>query len=330
MSNYLISGFGIIIILIASRFVYLIQNHRSIDWIKQYNILIVAIAITTFLTALDYFSAKPSLSIRSFFIKSEAHFMTNYIKEFYIINEISTPKAIFNDILLKKLFDDYNTSFPSPLSNPNASGKETIEAIKNSKRVFSNYTFDRRTDRLIDQLGKYEYKKRVWSSSTGTLIQKVTIKNILDYAKKVLDNKDYYIFLCSVLHSRMIDNSISVKNDGEVDLSNIEIIVPYPYTHFYGNRQNSLISESVYGHPLHTSKKFNDHIIYQIPKLKVNESLFLTIYTRENRIDSDEIATKYEAVKYVNKKQSLWTCACLFLIMSFLATFSINKKFSNH
>lgn len=272
---------------------------RKIDAIKLFQVLIYSISVVTFFYALNYFSGRSSIDV--FVSSSPTGFYMDTVQEFYKKNNIEIPKILIEDKSLSKLFKTETISIPENYINIGAGTSDfrLINAIRQGQMMGGYIKL--RTEELEHQIGRHTYKKMfyVYGDSRGFYPEE-DFKKILNYIKPQLSREDYFVFLSALIFSREITNEISITNNGDVDLKKIEVIIPSPLGKITESRENNILSINVTSTLPHNIRENIDNINIYLARMKKNESLGLSIITRENQIEKDEISTFFNEVKEIN------------------------------
>ena len=265
------------------------------------------IAIVAFLIAVDYFTARSSLNI-SMSITPTGYYMDSLIN-YYHDNGIELPKQFYEDASLRKLFYKATKQKENYYINLNdgVSDEALIRALHKGQIPGSHGMYlQRRINMLENQIGKYTYKKHIYTSTQTDLrghYDEKGFKPILDHIKSILSKEDYYTFLAALIRSRERRQSIYVKNDGHLDLKNIKITIPAPLSRVTESRANNLLEYQLIGKLLHKIINDTSKLSLYLPSLKKEEFVLLQIVTKENQIKEEEIFSSYERDNVINRRQ---------------------------
>lgn len=296
-----------------------LSNIRTKDAMKFFQLIIYTISIVAFLAAIEYFSAKSSLSVTV--INSPLGYCMDTVKNFYKTNNLEIPKSLIEDDKLTKLFTE-ETSFVDDnyiFETGSTSSYDLITAIKQGQNIGMLTWY---IEQLEAQIGKYHYRKfcDVWISR-GEFYQEDKFSDILKYIKTKLTPQEYFIFLTALLFSREIENTIWIKNNGDIDLKDIVIIIPSPLSKITDSRGNNILATRIISTDVHKIKKMPDNVEIYLPNLKKNHIFDLCITTRENQIENNELFYSFKEEKCINKLRMLVTGIIIFSIMCVLGLF---------
>ena len=178
----------------------------------------LAITLVAFFTAFDYFTSQASLEIRLLpdSPKVAVWYYPDTMRTFYTENNLDIPKTLHTFFApeRKKNPEDYiEISDATP----------DIDIIAAIKRGQKEVLLDRRIEMLKEHLNRYDYKKRLYLFSGRGGYTQPPMTQILNRYEKLLSSQDFFFFLSAAIYSREVTNEVFVKNNGEVDLTNIEL-----------------------------------------------------------------------------------------------------------
>jgi len=283
----------------------IIQRLKGIGGKDFIGIIISVIAVTAFLIGLNFFISSPSLKVSLH--KSSKLLDPNLLYKFYRENNFNIPLAVKNTIIDEEPTKIKGVGINSPLilklkffnpvENPKffESQAEILENDLINEKIENNYVFHppTRSGVPIDSLFS-EVLPRIKSSITAS---------------------DYYKLLVGVKSSIKHLNAIKIENNGDIDLKNIKIYIPFPLSEVYGNREKTFIE--IWPTPInafHTLDRDKSKIIIQLPILHENKAVSgLYISTKETPIYENEIAHSYDKVITVDVKETItWSAILLF------------------
>jgi len=276
--------------------------------------IISAISIVAFLLAVDYFVAKPSLRI-GINTTPRGYYMDSLLK-FYQANNIHFPKQLKEDKSLRKLFArDTNMIDPNYVNITGwISDEELIGAIVRGQEIGSFVEY--RIDQLERQIGKYTYTKHIYGYIEDRgYYDEQKFRPTLDYIRSKLPKSDYYIFLAALIHSREVFNTVFITNDGDIDLKNVRVTLPSPFSKVTDSRANNILSCRPATSLLHEVVDGISGITLRLPSLKKGESLSLYIRTRENEIKRCEVFTSYERDNLIDRYRVILYFFLILIIM---------------
>jgi len=287
------------------------QEVSSLGGFKLLQIVVYSLSIIAFFIGLDYFSSKPSIEIVNFFtIPNDAsEIAINSLLPFYKKNDLNIPQYFQTMPRLKNLFfyekeEDSGIGFTPP---------EVLEAIKKYK------DFDVPNDlikELHESVQKFKYKKGSWVFGGGRIIKKENLNKILKLLKENLTKNEHYTFLAAFIYSRVFYNQIILKNDGDIDLKDIKLLIPSPFSRVSNTRDNNILDFEPHSVIFYDIEKLENGLILQIPYLKKGDFFSFNIVSRENQIDVEEIMSNFkEDFKIYNKRKIFVGVPIVFIIM---------------
>ena len=288
-----------------------IRNLKDLLWY-----IISAITIVAFLLAVDYFSAKPSLRI-SIYTRNMGYYIDSLLY-YYQANNISFPKQLMEDQSLRKLFTRDTPMDPNQVYITGwLSDEALIGAIVRGQEIGSFVEY--RIEQLERQIGKYTYTKQIYGYVDDRgFYDEQKFRPILDYIKSKLSTNDYYIFLASLIHSREVNQTIFITNDGDLNLKNVRMTLPSPFSKVSDSRSNNILSCRPDTSLLHEVVYGTSEITLRLPSFKKGESLSLNIRTRENEINKSEVFTSYEQENIIDRSRVILYFFLILIIMFFL------------
>ncbi len=286
-----------------------------------------AIAIVAFLHAVNYFAAKPSLRI-GLHSSANGYYMVSLLK-YYQDNNITFPKQLSEDQSLHKIFSR-DTHLPDPNHiqvSDGVSDEAVIKALARGQDIGS--FIERRIDQIERQIGKYTYMKHIYiRHDERGFYDEQKFTPTREYIKSKLSTSDYYKFMVALIYSREVDNTIFIKNDGDMDLKNVKITFPAPLSKVTETRANNILSRSVSGTILNEVVDGTSDITLRLPSLKKGEFLSIDIITRENEINSNEVFTSYERDNLIDRTRVFLSFSLILIIMIALSLYQ-NRRMGN-
>lgn len=275
-----------------------------------------AITIVAFLLAVDYFAAKPSLRI-AINTKSMGYYM-DFVLEYYQANDIEFPRQLMEDKSLHGLFGRNNKPRDLNYMQIWISDEALIRAIVKGQKNGSSFEY--RINQLEKQLGRYTYVGQIYgiTHNIGAYSEQ-KFRPILDIIKSKLSNSDYYIFLAALIRSREIVNLVFIRNDGDLDLKNVRVTFPAPWSKVTESRATNILSCKPATSLLHEVVDATSDITLRLPSFKKGESLSINIRTRENEINRNEVFTSYERGNLIDKARAFLYFFLIFIIMIVLS-----------
>jgi hypothetical protein len=293
--------------------VYPVIRYRcsKYDAFKFFEVMVYSAAIVGFLSAMEYFSKNPSvlISCEVFEYGRSREGIANFYRDFGfnipkfigmelgVENDGSFPSRVYNLQIINEMDD---ISILGCIKNRNCSTNELHEKILELSEAQKNVEYQIKGDPII---------------STTFMNLDVFLSEIKQKKDEKINDYDYILLLYAYIYAREVDNELRIVNDGNVDLKNVKITIPYPYSRFSKRRDNNLINVR-YGSPaLFDIDKLNDRLVLNIPKILKGQKLLYGIRTKENRINSAELIYSFDSKSNIDKK---WALAGWIIIMGIM------------
>lgn len=289
--------------------------NKTLKWCSRYDIsilyevVIYSAAIVGLFSALDYFSTSPSVLIGSeVFSKGTTH---KKIINFYSDNGFDLPDTVKKQFgIIGKIPRTVERLYVTNL----LSDKEIMACLKN-KNCRQDY-LDIKIDEMLTAVENPRYQlSGDGIMSEGYVRTENVIREMENELKKGLNKHDYLTFLYSMVFSRTVENKITIENTGDIDLINMEVIIPSPYSRLTQTRENNLLSVKYGPASVYQLKGYDDRIVLKIPKLQIGQKFIYVILTKENSIESNEIIYSFEANRVINKLRAILLWVVLLVIM---------------
>lgn len=171
---------------------------------------------------------------------------------------------------------------------------------------------------LEDSIGALDYRKRWWGFSGPSTVNERDLMLYLQDIKKNVTENDYYIFLAALRYSREIVNDVFIWNNGDIDIKEIKIVIPSPFSGIADSRDNNIVRLEGMSSRVMSVDEQEDRLIVDIPFLRRGDSVTLNIRSRENRINGEEIVYDFKNDFKVNVKKMV-----LYLLGVFVAMFGL-------
>lgn len=269
-------------------------------------IFVFAFTITACLIALNYFVKRASLSIQMLGSLCEITVHSKTVREYYAENGFLLPVALIP--IVKYDLSPEMAKKQGSLFNSHESLIEFMRIKKNERMEkfglsdLGGDVLKERTRDLENRLKITEPDKQhgwAWVRSDFYFLKDLPV--LAEECKKALSDEEYYIFLCALIRSRDVEQHVVVKNNGDVDLQDINITIHAPYSEIAGNRKNNIkgVNAEAYQPPFFC-KMGHDYVELRIPKLVRNKEINFVIHTVENKLNENEISSTYAPVREIN------------------------------
>ncbi len=275
--------------------VLFIQTIDSKDFIS---IFISSITIVAFLLAIDFFSARSYLNIREG-LPTHGGYNLDTVINLYQKYGIQMPSAFQNDKNISHFFNnEYDSLSGNSTDILSLSDLDLIAAISSGRKFDSEELKVFRIDKLEKRIDNYNYVKHIYRryDSFGSYPDEKSI----EYLRDILGERDYYIFLAFLIYSREVSNHMFINNDGDLNLKNVKVSIPSPFSKVSESRKNNILYFSVDTQILHEAIHNDDELIIRIPYLQAHQGLSLNIKTRENEINETEIYYSFESENVIS------------------------------
>jgi len=310
-----------------------------IGWVKRESIYILqlavyVVAITTFFIGLDFFSKKAKIEIM---IPEHLVRVMVYQKDlykFYVNHKFSIPdklKGIIRNVLLEKKYTAENTFY--------SSHRAILRYMSMKKEIKEKiYGFAGNIDYLLSRWAIKDLEEKLnvlvpVKEHSGAFVSP-TILDASELAKrykKNLSTQEYYILLMGLLRSRTIEQTLIIANRGDLEVKDVSLIIPAPYSDITESRKGNIINiKGAAYQPLYYYEQGDDYVKIKIPKLTKGQVIYFNVYTRENRIDKEKIYVNYVPINIIDQRKALRCFILLFLVLVLLKYGEISKFFRSN
>lgn len=303
-----------------------ILNQCKRDINILFKIIIHTLTIVAFVGALDYFSKKASIIITPY--TRTNGFYKNSIKKFYTENDLSIP-LVFNEFKsLRFLSENEIVEEHDILIGGTTSNLDFIKALIKGRKIPESLK-TRRIDKLKEQIKNYSFKKQSYVYISEEFYEEQMVFEMLTQIEPRLTQEDYIVFLCALIQSREIHQSIAIENNGDIDLKNLKIIFPAPISKVSESRNNNIYDFNIESLIPHDVVLNSEDLTINLLSLKKGEIFSFAVFTKENKIERNEISYSYDAKKLVDKEKALHLGIDVFIFITLLTIFfkgGINTK----
>ena len=298
---------------------YIQKRVLRIKAIEIVQIFIYAVTICAFLLGLDLFSKESSLGLK--IIAAKKYVSPVLLADFYQENQFSIPTQI------KPLFEHAkeNEEFfkKNEISASNKSIFNYLKLKKEERQQISGGNIDSFLKaNNIPQLEHLltEDRHDLFGFYAGdNFFDFEAIRNMTDKLKKTLATEEYFIWLSAFNRAKVINQELLVKNTGGIDLKDIKIIIPSPYSFTVQSSVLNILDISVYGPETMNTHKLNESdAIIEIPLLKKGGSILFRIKTREEPINKEGIYYSFSSLRLIDKYKALKSLAWIVPMLFFM------------
>lgn len=284
--------------------------NRDRDATRLFEIISYAITVTALLIGIEYFSGQASIDIRVSRMPPTPEYYMDTVQKFYQKYNYEIPKLFSEDKVLSEVFKTKDDSF----IGVDTSDIDLIKRIKRGQEMDS--LIDERIKELDKQLNNYRFNKRIYTfGSKRSFLSEESVSETLKYIKTKLSPVDYYVFLSAIIYSREIYNNVYIKNNGDANLSNIRITIPSPLSKITDSRRGNILDYTILSSRFHRIEENRDNLVIYLPELKKGGNFSLSIATRENQIEKDDILYSFDWVRTIYKgKIFLFLLLTLFMM----------------
>ncbi len=246
--------------------------------------------IVAFVSATQYFSAKPSLKVELAKASPPAIpevLLIDYslMREFYDQAGIDVPELLASHEELGSLFH----------RRPRVThdGEPPWSQLRTAVRVPPGAD-TAEYERLLNM----DFYPNIFGPSglRPGLPWDVFKKHLLSL-KTQLDPTDYRNLLAGALYSRVFWNRLYIKNDGDFDLRSIMLVVPSPDAKMTGGRDDNILRVQCATHHVCEITEYKNRVEIRMPELKRHHGMTFQFLTRENAISQDEIVCSFDTIK---------------------------------
>lgn len=295
---------------------------KEVKAIEIIQIFIFAVTVTSLLQALEMFSKKGHVEL---FVKRERVVLKEGdLFDFYSKNGFSIPKSL-ESLIYKRLYTAEDLS----ASVRTSTHKSLLDQLRmESEKRKSSYGEEHipYLNKGIEDLEKMmsDLNSKV-SYERADVTRDITINSsFMDNVKKQkssLSLGDYYIFLRALIRNRIIEQDVTIINNGETEVTNVEAIIPAPYSDIEQNREGRIEKLNISGKSIPYSYEIEqERIIVKIQRLQVNEALNLRILSKENAIKKEEcFCSKWSSERTIDrdKVRHIFFIIALFMYVVF-------------
>ncbi len=245
--------------------------------------------IVAFVSATQYFSAKPSLKV-----------------ELAKASPLSEPSLLIIDYsLMRRFYDEAGIEVPELLASHEELGNlfhkrppvaHIAQPPSSSLRaqVSGPPTNTAEYERLLD-MDFYPNIFALGGSRSGMPWD--IFKKHLPSLKTQLNPRDYHNLLVGVLYSRVFVNMLYITNDGDFDLRSILLVVPSPDAKTTGGRDNNILRVQCDSRYTGDVTEHKNRVEIRTAELKRHHGMIFELLTRENAISKDDIVSSFDTVK---------------------------------
>lgn len=300
---------------------------RGINGMSLISLLTSSLVIVALLQATNYFTSEASLELSIW--GETRQYQPDLLTQFYRDNELEFPD-VFHDKRIRKLFSD-SSIFPDSyiMVADGTSDIEVLQALKNGQKV--GWYLKRRITQLEQHLEESTFVKHIYRFNESiSIIPKDGIPLLINFIEKNTSKEEYYTFLIALISARVIDQNVMVRNDSEVDLKDIVIIIPAPVSKLTEVRIGSILGFSIIGNLIYDVDEKEDRLIWRIPSLPKGEHLNLKVTSRDTQLKQSELSSLFQSDKRLEKSTIYWSIPIAFMLLLILrALFSsiLNKIF---
>lgn len=304
-----------------------LSRGRAMGGMQLLHLIAVAIAIVGLFAALEYFTGRASL--RTTFDGSMHHirsarYSVAGLADFYAENSLKIPDVLDRYISSKSRSFDLN----APPYNVHAPDLDWVRFFNNEEdnNENANQELAYRIDMLERTMEEYECKALVFMYRSDGFYDEKAVKKLLNAIRPELTDKDYYFFLAGLIYSRQIAETSFITNNGDLDLSQLEIRIASPFSRIARNRNNNIMDIELSSLIPHSINRDAREAVIRLPILRKGESITLRTVTRENRISTSDITYTYKETRMLNKKRIACTSLIVFPAVILLPLIWPGKK----
>ncbi len=270
--------------------------------------------------AFEYFTNKSSLfiSLEGFMPSQEGSIHSKDVRysfdrtaEFYRDNNFELPELLAKSRCFAQKPKSHDLN--APPGNPNAPDLDWVRFLARDEEEALEGIVAYKIDFLEKLWGKYECKAWIFFRQYDGLVEEQQIRPWLGSVRPKLTDEEYYTLLVGLIYSRQIYGHIFIKNDGDLDLSELEIRIMSPFSRIAGNRNDTIVSIEAATLLPHSIDKTTCEAIIRLPIFKKGESLMLNTVTRENMIMQNDITYNYKEIRSLNKRRMGYGFLLVFL-----------------
>ena len=232
------------------------------------------------------------------------------VAEFYANANITPPQVLLEHSSFGKLFEEdrragYHAYSESEQLSVLAYWAGTSWQIEDFEKRLDTHSYFRHISGLAPNEG----------------VDLDELKKYLPDLKAELPPKEYGQLLLALVYSKSIENRISVRNDGNVDLRDVSLIVASPLAKTTESREGNILSVDPTIHMLYSIIEHKDRVEVHLPVLKKGYTFQLFLHTRENRITEPDVSCFFEEYITIRGEDLILVALVSFLLMVFVQWF---------
>lgn len=289
---------------------------KTWDWLGQFDlkklldVITFTLVVSGALTALDYFTAKPSMRV---YRVEGSHPLIDYnfgkIRKFYDDNNLRIPDKLLeilqqkpdSDEIYGSVISESDIEFVKPIREPGKWGMGRMAG---------------RIKKLEHQIRHYNDYRRRGPIRGYSWTGQEQFERILDYIKEQkMPQNAYFTFLLAGINTRRINEEIVFQNNGETDLRNVRIVITAPISPTSNTNWGKILHiehESWYAYEV---QQLPDRVVINAPAIwPMLENLPINITTQENQLDINRIQFSFEEERIINIPKVYKTTLRVFLI----------------
>lgn len=297
------------------------QRLISIGGKNFVGIIINTIGVLSFLIGINFFISEPSLKVTIH--KSQGLLDSNLLYRYYVENSIKIPEEVKKPLISEQPLEIEGVGENSPLINKIKFFDKSEDA-----KYLEKYLEGQSKEIQDDLMSKDEKNNKVFHPPMymGTQIDSLC-SEVLPKLKDALSASDYFKLMVGVKSSLKYRNTIIIENDGNIDLKNIDVVIPFPFSQVYGTRDTTFVKlwpNSI--NSFHSIDISKSSLSIRLPSLKMNNSISeLFVFTTEYPIFENEIIKTYDKDFSINKMESLKVGVAIFITFLSLYCFWGNR-----
>jgi len=291
-----------------------INKIRKIKATEVFQIFSCTLVFIGLLSGLDFLSKKPSLGINfgknCFMLWPEVALYSEDIYEYYKSNGYSIPESLKEIIPI----DVKRAGVKSEWQSFNAK----FEAMGDKPLIMPDE--EEKLEKIIKSDGKLDEKIYFLDNSY------LDSSRLMEAVKKRITGHEYLTFLTAIIDSRIFWNCLEITNTGNVDLNNIFIEIPAPYSVITNQRDGNI--KDIQTEPFQTRYSYElkpKQLSLNIRELKIKDGFSISVFTKGNKIDRNEITFNYASVRTIDSARYLWYLLIIFSLLLFIFCFWKNR-----
>jgi hypothetical protein len=275
---------------------------------KVTEFILAVLAIVAAYQGFEWLTLEPKISIQARTIGPIGYFPSE-IREFYDSHlEGKMPVQ-----LIKYFEADSSERSDSLVTKPLSDGSCGLDFILKYQQSNDTEWLDKwfsasLNDRFQGFLDTTEFEKHIYGTKVGRAMYPTgTMEEIIANTSSLITPFESFVLKNALLYGRLHNNAIYVKNEGQTDLFDIDIVIPAPLSPVTDSRDGNILRcDSASSRVIDVTCDGNQVTVHS-NLLKPNDFFSVSIVSRAFPISEDEVEYTYEAEKRLDQSRLWWS-----------------------